>query len=272
MRLRESAFVVLGMLSAGVALSQPIPPGIVLPVMSNNTVDSVKSKVGDKIAGKLMQKITLSSGEFIPVGARIEGEVVEAPPTTGAAAARLWVRFDRIVFRDQQVHVTLSLRALASMQDVFDAQLPSNAIDDYGTSFSDWSTVQIGGAAVYRGDGTVRSAMEIVGKVTDSGAVTAKLMPSPKQGCPGNPANDDPEQSLWVFSPWACGAYGFADLTILHHGTTPPIGTIELTAPAPFRIMGGSGWLLRVVASEPRASASLRAKQGRSRVVRHGDR
>ncbi len=254
--LRQSVFVVvLSIASAAVALSQPIQPGTVLPVMSSNTLDAVKSKPGDKISGKLMQRIMLSSGQFIPVGARVEGEVVEASPPQGTAPARLQVRFYRIVFRDQRLPITASLRALASMQDVFDAQLPWNAIDDFGTSSSDWSTVQVGGAAVYRGDGTVRSAMEIVGKTTDSGAVTAKLMPASKQGCPGNPANDDREQSLWVFSPWACGAYGFADLTIRHHGTTPPIGTIEMTAPVPFRVMGGSGWLLRVVASEPGAPA-----------------
>ncbi len=130
------------------------------------------------------------------------------------------------------------------MQDVFDAQLPWNTFDDYGTSTSDWNTVQVGGAAVYRGDGTVRSAMEIIGRATDYGAVTAKLRPNPKLGCPADLAEIEREQSLWVFSPWACGTYGFDDLAIAHHGSTAPVGTIELTSAKKIRIRAGSGWLL----------------------------
>jgi hypothetical protein len=95
--------------------------------------------------------------------------------------------------------------------------------------------------------------MDIVGRTTDYGAVTAKLVPAPKLGCLATAI--DGEQSLWVFSPWACGTYGFEDLKIAHHGTTPPIGAIELTAPSSFRVRGGSGWLLRVVASEPDKAA-----------------
>jgi hypothetical protein len=137
------------------------------------------------------------------------------------------------------------------MQDVFEAQLPVSNFDEYGTSSSDWTTVQVGGAAVYRGDGTVRSAMDIVGHATDYGAVTAKLVPAPKLGCPATPAESDREQSLWVFSPWACGTYGFDTLAIAHHGATDPLGTIVLSASKSIRVRGGSGWLLRVVPSGP---------------------
>lgn len=145
------------------------------------------------------------------------------------------------------------------MQEVFAAQLPWSTFDDYGTSSSDWNTVQVGGAAVYRGDGTVRSAMKVIGRATDYGAVTAKLQPNPKLGCPAHPTEVEREQSLWVFSPWACGAYGFDDLAIAHRGSTAPIGTIELTSHKPIRIHAGSGWLLRVVPSpEPEGTPTPR--------------
>ena len=85
------------------------------------------------------------------------------------------------------------------MQDVFFAQLPTNNFNEYGTSISDWTTVQVGGAAVYRGDGTVREALDIVGRTTDYGAVTAKLIPAPKRGCPAGSAATEREQALWVF-------------------------------------------------------------------------
>ena len=53
--------------------------------------------------------------------------------------------FDHLMIRGREVPVTASLRSLASMMDVFDAQLPTNAIDDYGTTPADWVTVQMEG-------------------------------------------------------------------------------------------------------------------------------
>ena len=249
---RQSAFGAVFWLSSVVmAVSQQIPLGTILPIMSRTTIDSSRSKVGDKIKGKLMQDVVLPSGEMIRAGAKIEGRVLESSGPTASAGAGVAVRFDRLIVRGKQFPITVSLRALASMEDVFDAQLPVGTFDEYGTSSSDWTTVQVGGAAVYRGDGTVRSAMEVVGRATDYGAVTAKLMPAPKRGCPASSANDVREQSLWIFSPWACGTYGSEDLQLAHHGTTSPVGTIVFSGPRSVRVMGGSGWLLRVVASEP---------------------
>jgi hypothetical protein len=103
--------------------------------------------------------------------------------------------------------------------------------------------VQVGGAAVYRGDATVRSAMEVVGHATDFGAVTAKLMPAPRRGCPANPV-DTREESLWVFSPWACGTYGFEDLTIAQSAATAQPRDIELISSKGINVRAGSGWLL----------------------------
>ncbi len=237
-------------------LAQQIPVGTVLPVMSSTTLDSAKSKPGEKITATLSEDVPLASGETIRAGAKILGEVVASSLSPNSTPYRLSVRFDSLLAGGKQVPIRVSLRALASMQEVFDAQLPVGTFDEYGTSSSDWTTVQVGGAAVYRGDGTVRSAMDVIGRTTDYGAVTAKLQPAPKLGCPANPAESEREQSLWVFSPWACGTYGYEDLAIAHHGATAPIGTIELTAPKAIRIRAGSGWLLRVVPSPEPGSAN----------------
>jgi hypothetical protein len=248
--------VVCSVLTAAISTSQEIPAGTILPLMMSNTVNSAKSKPGEKISGKLMQDVVLPSGVRIPTGARIEGRVVETSLPSAPGVARLAVRFDRLISNKKEFPINVSLRALASMQDVFEAQPPVGSFDDYGTSSSDWTTVQVGGAAVYRGDGTVRDAMQIVGRATDYGAVTAKLLPAPKRGCAANQAESEREQSLWVFSPWACGTYGFEDLNIAHRGTTPPVGTIEFSSPAPIQLRGGSGWLLRVVAAQPAVQSS----------------
>jgi hypothetical protein len=248
MRRTIPACIVLFLLAA-TGFAQEIPAGTVLPVMTNRRVDSRKSKPGDRISARLMQDVTLPSGEQIRAGAKLDGRVVETTAGSTKGASRLIVRFDRLVFDKKELPVTVSLRALASTQDVFSAQLPTSNFDEYGTSTSDWTTVQVGGAAVYLGDGTVRDAMDIVGRAPGYGTVTAKLLPAPKRGCPAVHVESEREQSLWVFSPWACGTYGFEDLNIAHHGTTPPVGTIELTSTRPIQVRGGSGWLLRVVAA-----------------------
>lgn len=248
MRRPIPAGVVLFLLAA-TGFAQEIPVGTVFPVMTNHSVDSRKSKPGDRISARLMQDVTLASGEQIRAGAKIDGRVVETTAAPGKDGSRLIIRFDRLVFGKKEFPVTVSLRALAATQDVFSAQLPTSNFDEYGTSTSDWTTVQVGGAAVYLGDGTVRDAMDIVGRAPGYGIVSAKLLPAPKRGCPAIHAEIGREQSLWVFSPWACGTYGFEDLNIAHHGTTPPVGTIELTSTRPIQVRGGSGWLLRVVAN-----------------------
>jgi len=241
----------LMLLPAAAGVSQQIPAGTVLPIMAGRSLDSAKAKPGDKFSGKLMQDVLLPSGERIRTGAKVAGQVIESSGPSATAGARLLVRFDSLISDGKHYPITASLRALASMADVFYAQLPVSAFDEYGTSTSDWTTVQVGGAAVYLGDETVRDAMDIVGRAPAYGVVTAKLLPAPKRGCPANTAEGEREQSLWVFSPWACGTYGFEDLTIAHHGNTPPLGTIQLTAPKSVHVRGGSGWLLRVVSPEP---------------------
>ena len=253
MRFAHSAWVLaaVSMLACGAA-SQEIPVGTVFPVMSSTTLDEAKAKPGDKLSARLMQDVILPSGARIRSGAKFEGQVVTAS-SAGSGGTGLAVRFDRLISRGRQIPLAVGLRALASMQDVFDAQLPVGTFDDFGTSISDWTTVQVGGAAVYLGDATVRDGMQVVGKAPGYGIVMAKLVPAPKRGCQVSEIGPDREQSLWVFSPWACGTYGWDGLTIAHHGVTAPVGTIVLAAPAAFRVRGGSGWLLYVVADDSSA-------------------
>jgi hypothetical protein len=251
MTLRRSLLVLLFLLLALVSLlGEELPAGTVLPIMARTSLDSLKAKPGETITGKLMQDVVLASGVRIRSGAKVVGQVVESSPGAGGIPARLLVRFDRLISGGKQYSVTTSLRSLASMQDIFSAQLPTGTFDEYGTSVGDWTTVQVGGAAVYLGDATVRDGMKVVGQAPGYGITRAKLIPAPKRGCSALPAEGSDEQSLWVFSPWACGTYGFEDVAIAHHGVTAPVGLIELTAPKAVRIQAGSGWLLVVVPSE----------------------
>lgn len=223
--------------------AQDIPSGTVLPVMLNSTLDARHSKPGQKITGRIKQDVPLPDGSSIPRNSTIAGQVVSVTPASLGAPSRLAIKFDSLSVKGRQLPISTHLRALASMTEVFEARMPTNAWDDYGTSPSDWNTVQVGGAGVYRGNGELVGYGQVVGRATDAGAVTAKLVAAPAKGCEGN---GDREQALWIFSPWACGVYGVNDLKIAHAGRTDPVGVIEFESLRDVRIQGGSGWLLRV--------------------------
>jgi hypothetical protein len=225
--------------------AQQIPPGTALPVMLRSTLDSRHSKPGQMVKGQIKQDIRLPDGMIIRAGARVTGHVVSATPAAKGSPSRLAVKFDRISMKGRQFTMVTHLRALASMMEVFDAKLPTNSIDDYGTTFSDWTTTQVGGAGAFRGSGNVIADGAIVGRTTDYGAVTAKLIPAPARGCD---SDGEQEQALWVFSPSVCGVYGFADLKIAHWGRTTPLGEIAFQSSRNVHIRGGSGWLLQVEA------------------------
>jgi hypothetical protein len=228
--------------------AQQIPAGTALPVMLNSSLDARKDKPGREISARVMQEVHLPEGAKIPAGSHIVGHIVRVEGPSASSPSRLAVKFDTLNSRGRSVPLTTSLRALASMTEVFEAQLPTSNFDEYGTSIADWTTVQVGGDAVYRGDGKVISPdNRVVGSATVGGDVSAKLAAVPERGCRGPIDGNDRAQALWVFSTTACGAYGFSDLKITHAGRTSPQGEIALESPTNVQIRGGSGLLLRVV-------------------------
>ena len=230
------------------SVAQQIPDGTLLPVKLNNTIKAGKTRTGERVLGKLMQPVRLPDGRNLPVGTAIMGRVLEVRPASSGSGSRVVLVFENAQVDRRTIPISVSLRALASMTAVFDAQLPTNLIDDYGSTVSDWNTVQVGGQAVYRGAGIVMSGPEIVGRASDTGLVTA--MPAPAKGspCSRETAANQREQAFWVFSSNACGTYGFDDLTIEHAGRSRPIGQIALASRGNLDVRGGSGWLLTVVA------------------------
>lgn len=231
----------LALLLSLTAVAQNIASGTALPVMLNSTLDARHDNPGKTITGKIMQDVPLPDGAKIPKGAKIMGQVVSVRLASAGLPSQITLKFNQLEYRGKRVPISTHLRAVASMFEVYEAWIPTNAIDDYGTSPSDWNTVQIGGAGVYRGAGKVMFDDQVVGTATDYGATTAKLTASPDRGCTGT---SDAGQALWTFSPWACGAYGLTDLKIVHSGKSS--GEIELQSSADVHIRGGSGWLLRV--------------------------
>src|SRR5664280_2713384 len=155
-------FVSSLLLVASALIAQEIPAGTIIPVMLQTTLDARKASVGKKIEARVMQDVPLSSQMRIRAGSKLIGRVVEVTRPSATSGSRIVMSFDRLTMNGTEVPVTTSLRSLASMMDVFEAQMPTTAFDDRGTSESDWVTVQIGGDVVYRGAGMVLSYRQVV--------------------------------------------------------------------------------------------------------------
>ncbi len=252
--------VVLILCSAILCSAQDLPVGTILPVALSSQMRAQKAKPGDHISGKLAQDVTVD-GTRLPRGTQVLGRIVQAQPGSNGSPARLTLIFDTIRLRGRELPVTTSLRALASAQAVYEAQLPTNLIDDYGSSIADWNTLQVGGQLVYRGDGTVTQGLEVVGKANIAGEVWGEPKTWPWLACARDRASKT-VQSFWVFSTDACGVYGFDGLKLMHAGRSEPAGQIVLESPGKLQIRSGSGWLLIVTASgQPASTARADSRQ-----------
>jgi len=247
-RFASSLVAIFGVLFATVPLraAQPVqalPPGTLLPLMLNTTINSGKSKPGEKLTAKLKQDLPLDSGD-IKAGAEVSGRVVSVKRGGAGAPATVVVVFDLIRINGQEFPITTNMRALASMQAVYQARLPINSVAPDGNSVWDYNTRQVGGEIVYGRNG-VRSDAGIVGMVPEPGWVIAVPRGNPEAGC------DAPEnkhmQAFWVFSTNACGVYGDEDLKIARHADDPKTGQITLTDPKKVAVRGGAGLLLTVM-------------------------
>ena len=238
--------LVMGLLlcSAGLWAQNAIPAGTVLPARLNSSLDSQKSKPGHVITARIMQDVPLPAGSKIPAGARVIGHITNVEPAASGGAS-LSLQFDTVKFAGRSLPVTLDLRALASMMEVEDAQIPATGTDR-GTTWAWMTTNQIGGEVVYGQGGPVTNGSRTVGEAAPGG-VLVRLTTKPGTQCRGAIEDNDRPQALWIFSSDACGLYGFSDLEIKHAGRSKPAGQIILASQqGRVHISSGSGILLRV--------------------------
>jgi hypothetical protein len=243
---RPSAFFAAIVLVSAIDLpaANSIPAGTVLPVRLDSTLSSVTNHAGQRITARIMQTVPLQGGSIVPAGAKVIGHIVDV----SASPARVSVVFDTLETRGEKIPIATNLRAIASFVAVSDAQLPDSG-PDRGTPETAWTTIQVGGDAVYRGGGHVVGVNGIVGEPV-VGGVLSHLYANEEGGCRGPINANDSLQALWVFSSDACGAYGFSNLEIRHTGRTEPSGQIRFDSPkGPVKIDRGAGLLLRVNAA-----------------------
>ena len=243
-RVRPNQALLVGLIAGLLALTteslaqNTIPAGTILPLQLNTSLNSRK-------AARLTQDVPLPSGTRIRAGARAVGHVLEVREARNGSGAKLSLQFDTLEISKRRIPMSTNLRALASMMEVEDAQIPKTG-PDRGTPENWWTTVQIGGDVVYRGGGPVANGLRVVGTPTTNG-VLVRIASKPGAKCRSGVGGNEQPQALWVFSADACGTYGFTDLAIAHAGRSNPVGQITLASEKRnFDVRSGSGLLLRV--------------------------
>lgn len=235
-------------LSADLYGQQPIPSGTAIPVSLESSLSFSQSKPGQQIKARVMQDVSINGKKLIPRGAKLIGHVISVTNSPGDAGSQISFRFDRLTFSGRTIAINAHLRAMASMMEIDEAQIPAMG-PDHGTPPSSYTTVQVGGDVVYRGGGPVMNGSQVVGEPVPYG-VLVRLDSQPGQPCLAGDPGKDHQQALWLFSSNACGAYGFPGVTVAHAGRTAPADVVILAAHDHNRkIRGGSGMLLRVDSS-----------------------
>jgi len=235
--MKSALLALLCLLPVPLAAQTPIPAGTILPAQLGTGLNARKLHTDETVRARIMQNIP---GTSVRRGAHVLGHVVSVTPD------RIEIHFDAVTEHGRRIPITASLRALASMLEVDEAQIPEDA-PSRGLPPEDWNTRQIGGEMVYRGGGPLARGMEAVGEPTPYGAL-GRLSAHPP--CRAAVDGNDRPQALWLFSTDACGLYGYAGVDLEHAGRTAPSGTIRLSgAPNKLNIRSGSGLLLRVSGS-----------------------
>jgi len=233
----KHASLVFMLLVSVLPAQNPVPPGTVLPLSLETTLNIQKIRPAKVIRAEVMQNIP---GTAIHKGARVFGHVLSVTPSSIA------LTFDTLVANGKRIPIITNLRALASMMAIEEAQIPEGGADR-GLPPRDKTTTQIGGEQVYHGGGPVTRGMTTVAEPTPYGA-RGRLQSNPP--CRAAIAENYAPQALWLFSTNACGIYGYNHLSIEHSGRTNPVGTIILSSrPGKLHIRSGSGLLLRVQGS-----------------------
>ena len=241
----KGLIIVLLAFCCTVSAQNAIPGGTVLPAQLSSSLDSDKGRVGQVITARVMQDVPLPHGK-IPAGARVIGRIVSITPPKTGSGGEVSFRFETVRLSQQNIPVTTNLRALASMREVEDAQVPKTGTDR-GTPWAWMTTNQIGGEVVYGQGGPVTNGSNFVGRAAPGG-VLVHITSKPGSPCRGEIAGNDRPQALWLFSSDACGLYGFSELQITHAGRTDPFGQITIASrQRRVHIQGGSGILLRVL-------------------------
>jgi hypothetical protein len=195
------------------ALAVRLPEQTTVPVMFDHKIDAAKAKPGDTVTGRTMQVVLLGDGGELPKGSRAIGHVVSArgyqfdeTPYAVQQASYVTIQIDRFEDKGESIPVRTSLRVIADAPTTQQALSPQSDADTDHVG----TMVMVGGAQYSPIGKRVTSGQfqDVVGYNKKQG-VFAHLIPASYEGnlhCDGSQT----EQSMAIFSPDACGLYGFA--------------------------------------------------------------
>lgn len=225
------------------AQSQALPQSTAIPVRFEHSVDTNKAKVGDAVTAKTIQVVVLSDSRSIAKGSTLTGHIVaieafhfDQTPYAHQHPSSLSIHFDKLQTGDTTIPVNLSIRAIANVNDSKDATYP-HSMDD--TDHVGMMTL-IGGTTFSPLDKMIQSENgDAIGYNRKNG-VFARLIAS------GTCSGTDTEQSTAIFSPDACGAYGFGGDYLTENGRDGS-GTFTLAVRGhSVKLYAGSTALLQV--------------------------
>jgi hypothetical protein len=196
-----------------------IPPGTAIPVIFSHTIDASKAKSGKRITAITMQIVLLPDGRTIPARTTLIGHVVQSRPfafNPSSYAVQtpsiLSIHFDKIVEKDLRIPVSLSVRALSNFNTSDDAHVYHYLTEQDGIG----KRVLVGGSWFKGRDEQVRSPGGDVVAYNRKQGIFGRLIASDNANL--HCENTETEQSLAIFSPDACGIYGFQRIYLLENG------------------------------------------------------
>lgn len=227
--------------AAGAALS--LPASTAIPVRFEHSVDAKHAKDGDVVTAKTMQEIALPGGQRIANGSLLTGHVVAAEtfrfdltPYAHQKDSTLSIHFDKIDVGGASIPVNLSVRAVASVLESKDASYPHSYddTDHVGT------ITLIGGLSYSPLDKMIQNEDGDAIAYNRRHGIVARLVAA------GSCSGTSTEQAVGIFSPNACGVYGFGSESMPQTGSDGS-GTFTLASHGhSIKLYAGTTALLQV--------------------------
>jgi hypothetical protein len=251
------------LLTCGSAKAQEPASATTIPVIFTKTIDVAKAHSGDSIDARTMQEVKLPGGTQLPKGTTVRGHIVEvrafsfdSTPYVVQQPSVLSIHFDQVLTKNGAKTISASVRALANRLTAEEASYPhrTDETDAVGTM------ELIGGGSfnplskeVLTDDG------DIIG-YNRKGGVFARLLSAEYQTryahfeCRGSGG----EQSVAIFSPMACGVYGFDSTYMAENGSGEKPGTFRLESRHhSVKLYTHSAALLELIGSDGQGNSGL---------------
>ncbi len=203
-----------------------LPAKTTLPVVFTRAISAKYAKAGDMVFAKTIQVVHLPDGSTLPSGTKIVGHVVSATPfsfdNTPYARQRpseLVIEFQTVQRNSIELSLHVTLRAMASPIAANSASEPqSSDMDSLGT------LSQIGG------DLLVPSQEEVVNQQGDTVAYNRRDGVYAHLIANGACDASENEVSVALFSPTACGLYGFGSVSAQAAGSLDKPSQVALVS------------------------------------------